>query len=742
MTRHILSPALTFLLILTNAYAYGQWVLESQEIVAIEEDTLTLAAAGGLNAVQYNTLDVNQDNTPDLVLFDRTSGELLIFLQQDDRYQFAPEYAALFPTLRNWVLLLDYNCDGKKDIVTSSGKRSITVYRNETAEDGLLAWQLVTEQVSTLGFSGFDLALQVNPSDIPVVKDVDQDGDLDIVTYNVNGRGYLEYYQNQSQEQYQTCDSLVFVAQDRRWGSLQECTCDQFVFGDQTCADLGSRKAQELHAGGKSLLALDGDGDGDLDYLSGEENCYGLYYLENAGDATETRFASVVSNYPQTVQPTASINFPAAFYEDVTQDGTRDLLVSPNLSVNLGNSADFSASSWLYRNVGTNEQPVWEWSTSTFLQQDMIDVGENAIPAFIDYDADGDLDLFIGNRGIPRADGFYAGVYFYENVGDAQQPVFQWRTADFLNLSQLRLSDLKIYFADLNGDAQPELLVSGAEGLFNNGSLYLLENKAPAGQSYQYDANQAQRLDLDFSAQDNLAFHDVDRDGQTDLLLGKQRGNLVYYRNASTGLMPQWVLSDEAAGGIEGGITELFLSPLLIDFDRDGTTDLLTTDISGRLLVRPDFIRALNQGGAVLPDTIQTYNTLLSENRALALGNQSWLTAAPLFGSGRPALVVGTRRGGISVYQLDSETTPSQEVELLLFPNPAEQDVTLQASEAIMEVQLINLAGQLLQQSTILEPAPKVTFGVAQLAAGLYLVRATLANGQVHTQKLIISGGS
>ena len=742
MIRHLLSPALTLLLVLTNVYAYGQWIIEPKDVIAIDEDTLTLAGAGGLNAVQYNTLDVNQDDTPDLVLFDRTSEELLVFLRQDGQYQFAPKYTALFPSLQNWVLLLDYNCDGKKDIVTSSGKRSITVYRNETSDDGLLAWQLVTEQVSTLGFSGFILALQVNPSDIPVVKDVDQDGDLDIVTYNVNGRGYLEYYQNQSQEQYQTCDSLVFVAQDRRWGSLQECTCDQFVFGDQTCADLGSRQAKELHAGGKSLLALDADGDGDLDYLSGEEDCYGLYYLENAGDANETRFESVVSSYPQTVQPTTSLNFPAAFYEDVTQDGTRDLLVSPNLSVNLGNSIDFSASSWLYRNVGTNEQPVWEWSTSTFLQEDMIDVGENAVPAFTDYDADGDLDLFIGNRGIPRSDGFYAGVYFYENIGDAQQPVFQWRTADFLNLSQLRLSDLKVYFADLNGDAQPELLVSGAEGPSNDGSLYLLENSASTGQPAQYAASQAQRIDLDFSAQDNLAFYDVDRDGQTDLLLGKQRGNLVYYRNASGGLIPQWVLSDEAAGGIEGGITELFLSPLLTDLDGDGTTELLTTDISGCLLVRPDFIRALNQSTAVLPDTVKMYNSLLSENRALTLGNQSWLAAAPLFGNRRPALVVGTRRGGISVYQLDSEIIPTREVDLLLFPNPAEQDVTLQASEAIMEVQLINLAGQLLQQTTLLEPAPEVTFGVAPLAAGLYIVRATLANGQVHTQKLIISGGS
>ena len=742
MTQYILSPALTLLLVLMNAYAYGQWIIEPKDVIAIKEDTLTLAGAGGLNAVQYNTLDVNQDDTPDLVLFDRTSEELLVFLRQDGQYQFAPEYTALFPSLQNWVLLLDYNCDGKKDIVTSSGKRSITVYRNETSDDGLLAWQLVTEQVSTLGFSGFILALQVNPSDIPVVKDVDQDGDLDIVTYNVNGRGYLEYYQNQSQEQYQTCDSLVFVAQDRRWGSLQECTCDQFVFGDQTCADLGSRQAKELHAGGKSLLALDVDGDGDLDYFSGEEDCYGLYYLENAGDANETRFESVVSSYPQTVQPTTSLNFPAAFYEDVTQDGTRDLLVSPNLSVNLGNSIDFSASSWLYRNVGTNEQPVWEWSTSTFLQEDMIDVGENAVPAFTDYDADGDLDLFIGNRGIPRSDGFYAGVYFYENIGDAQQPVFQWRTADFLNLSQLRLSDLKVYFADLNGDARLELLLSGAEGSSNDGSLYLLENSASAGQPAQYDASQAQRIDLDFSAQDNLAFYDVDRDGQKDLLLGKQRGNLVYYRNASGGLIPQWVLSDEAAGGIEGGITELFLFSLLTDLDGNGTTELLTTDISGRLLVRPDFIRSLNQGGAVLPDTVQTYNSLLSENRALTLGNQSWLATAPLFGNRRPALVVGTRRGGISIYQLDSETIPTQEVDLLLFPNPAEQDVTLQASEAIMEVQLISLTGQLLQQTTLLEPAPEVTFGVAPLAAGLYIVRATLVSGQVHTQKLIISGGS
>ena len=50
-------------------------------------------------------------------------------------------------------------------------------------------------------------------------------------------------------------------------------------------------------------------------------------------------------------------------------------------------------------------------------------MGEDAVPALADYDADGDLDLFIGSRGEIHEDGFYAKLYLYENTGNAPETI-------------------------------------------------------------------------------------------------------------------------------------------------------------------------------------------------------------------------------------------------------------------------------------------------------------------------------
>ena len=58
---------------------------------------LPMPWAGGLNAANVNTMDLNGDGKDDLVLFDRMAGKIITFLRADDRYIAAPEYEALFP---------------------------------------------------------------------------------------------------------------------------------------------------------------------------------------------------------------------------------------------------------------------------------------------------------------------------------------------------------------------------------------------------------------------------------------------------------------------------------------------------------------------------------------------------------------------------------------------------------------------------------------------------------------------
>ena len=53
-----------------------------------------------------------------MLKFYRTGNSILTFIWDDfnSKCSFQPEFAKNFPSLEYWVLLRDYNCDGKKDI--------------------------------------------------------------------------------------------------------------------------------------------------------------------------------------------------------------------------------------------------------------------------------------------------------------------------------------------------------------------------------------------------------------------------------------------------------------------------------------------------------------------------------------------------------------------------------------------------------------------------------------------------
>ena len=71
---------------------------------------------GGINAAQFSTIDVNNDNLEDLFIFDRTGNTISIYINTGSDYIYSSEYADKFPDLQYWALLRDYNQDGKKDI--------------------------------------------------------------------------------------------------------------------------------------------------------------------------------------------------------------------------------------------------------------------------------------------------------------------------------------------------------------------------------------------------------------------------------------------------------------------------------------------------------------------------------------------------------------------------------------------------------------------------------------------------
>ncbi len=109
--------------------------------MSIAGEELPLALAGGLNAPQFNTMDLNGDELEDLVIFERSSGRILTFLNLNKSYQYAPDYAQLFPAdVINFMILIDYDGDGKENLFTSTSF-GIKVYQH-VSKGKTPRWQL------------------------------------------------------------------------------------------------------------------------------------------------------------------------------------------------------------------------------------------------------------------------------------------------------------------------------------------------------------------------------------------------------------------------------------------------------------------------------------------------------------------------------------------------------------------------------------------------------------------------
>jgi len=732
---------LIFFLLLPFSLQAQYYFEYEQSVPIIKNDTLlTHAWAGGLNAGQYNTIDLNADGTQDLVIFDRTSNKLKTFLGVNRKYKYAPEFEQLFPkNIRNWILLADYNCDGKKDIFTSS-RFGMTVYQNTTGENGPLSWKNVADPVLTQGSSG-KVNLQVNGTDIPGISDLDNDGDLDILVYNFAVGGFIEHHKNLSMETHGDCRELLFERITRQWGNFEECDCNKFAFG-QRCAELEGKASIEptkyVHAGGKSILTIDLDNDKDKDLLVGHETCTELYYMENVGTPEEALFTSFQNEIPNASTPANFHIFPAAYYEDLNFDGNRDLLVAPNTFFNIGDKVNFSASNWFYKNTGTDENPAFVLESRGFLQEKMIDIGENAVPAFTDYDADGDQDLFLGERGSLNQDGFYGAVTLYENTGTPTNPEFTFQTNDYANLGQLKLKDIKIAFTDLNADQQPELLISGTpSGEYGKAHLYLLENLAKPNSKYQYKAEAAKKLEITFNFRDNPVFYDVNKDGMTDMLLARQMGNLVYYRNISSDpLKPYWEQVDDSFGGIKGSPSTRNLSVAISDMDANQTDELIVSNGSGVLQIYSDFFTGQDDAtpsSDISPQTHVLWNPLLQNFSRSRLGEQSWLASVDLFKDGKPGLVVGSRGGGLSFLRTFYRI-PAERREDIIFREASSTYFSIQSGQDAV-VQINSLSGQEVVRE-IADAHGKAVFDVA-LSAGVYIIKIITQDKTVEKRLII-----
>ena len=259
--------------------------------------------------------------------------------------------------------------------------------------------------------------------------------------------------------------------------------------------------------GTESQVALgDLDGDGDLDALVGDTSGV-MRYFENTGSASAPAYVQVGGSSPFGLPDVGTVIAPTL--GDLDGDGDLDLLVGKNGGrMNyFENTGDGSSAAFV--KVGGN------------VPFGLPDTGDRSTPTLVDIDADGDLDLFVGDL-----DG---GVRYFKNLGDVEEAVFVPRGG----VTPFGLVDVgsrtTLTFVDLDGDGDFDALVG--EG---NGRVNYFENTGSA----QKRAFAAPVTDTPFGLEDVGRHHapvaaDIDGDGDIDVLVGEEDGNINLFTNIS-----------------------------------------------------------------------------------------------------------------------------------------------------------------------------------------------------------------
>ena len=708
------SLLLVFFAISAFAQTPGRWLGLP---VTDAGSSLTFPFSGGLNRPQFSEIDLDNDGTKDLFVFDRSGDKVLTFLNGGTSgvvdYNFSPEYEASFPKMRYWAMLADYNCDGKEDIFCGvDGLDVIRVYRN-TSSGGVVSFAL---EVPILK-SEYDTIsnLYVSKADLPAFTDVDGDGDLDILTFNSTGI-FMEFHQNMSKENYGHCDSLEFVVTDGCWGKFQENGLSNAISLGVSCKGISnsSTMANGLHAG-STTCAFDEDGDGDLDLLIGDLVYDNLVYLRNGGSSSSANIDSVEYNFPIYDAPVDLVKFPAAFYLDLDNDGKKDLVVAPNAP----NVYYNYESVWWYRNVGTAINPSFELVSELLLQEDMIDAGRESLPVFFDYNGDGLEDLLIGNQAFHTESDNFSGLTAYRNVGTLTSPEFQFETRDFGGISSILSARINYSpcFGDLDDDGDEDLILGTDDGM-----IHYFDNQ-PVGDSAKFVLIGFEYKGIDVGGMAAPFLYDMNGDTLLDLVIGEEWGNLNYYQNIGTRSIPDFASSATSTsfGGVDVEPICCTGSSKPYIYEEAGKTQLLVGSEAGNI----------HHYDSIDGNLSGTFREVTLNFGAIEEGAHTSIFGGDLNGDGKTDWLIGNQRGGVSLFS-DGVTIgisgPWEDQEYVrIYPNPVASSLQVSCEffhQGQIEVGIYDLNGKQLS-GKVVSGGDQFSFDVSNLPAGLYVLKVS-----------------
>ncbi|BAQ64272.1 LamG-like jellyroll fold domain-containing protein [Geminocystis sp. NIES-3709] len=200
-------------------------------------------------------------------------------------------------------------------------------------------------------------------------------------------------------------------------------------------------------------------------------------------------------------------------------------------------------------------------------------------PTFADLNNDGILELIVGHSN---------GLLYYENQGTSDNPNYVLNSDNALSalINGRGFRDLNPTFVDINGDGDLDLFIGS-----NQNNILFYENRGTASEPnfLQRSGTGNPLNNLTIPSFSNLTFGDIDRDGDSDLLVGTANGNLRYFENIGSVTAPSFT-EVTANNNPFQSINEEFalnnitdVTPTLVDFNNNGNLHLFIGDRQGNL---------------------------------------------------------------------------------------------------------------------------------------------------------------
>jgi hypothetical protein len=486
---------------------------------------------GGFDVPRPQFIDIDGDGDLDLFVQER-SNALMFFENVGSRSAArfvwrTDKYAGL--DIGEWYRFVDMDGDGDHDMIAEQPYSYVRLYRNEgsrTAPRLVLVGDTLRDTAGRPIFA--------DRQNIANAADIDCNGLMDLFLGRVDGT-ITRYEETRGTEG--GVPRFRFVT-------------DRFE-GIEIVAQLGGSSRH----GANSMYFADIDDDGDLDLFWGDFFEPGVLLIRNQGTCQTPN----LRGEPEPLRRadgetilTSGYNVPVL--ADIDGDGDFDLFLgiiggafNPNRTA--------SDSFHFYERTADG----FELRSTRFI--DGIDVGSESTVAFGDIDGDGDLDMLVGNK-IDRTSQRSSRMYVFRNDGSSGAPRFV--LADTLDLATSY--HYAPALADLDGDGLIDMLL----GTWNHDVLHFRNVGTP--QQPRWEQDTARTVRLTRGSNTTPALVDIDGDGDLDLFVGEASGTINFYRNVGSSTDPRFELVSDEYGGIDVGRRS---HPAFADLDGDGDFDMV-----------------------------------------------------------------------------------------------------------------------------------------------------------------------